>query len=163
MSKVKVIYGSCGGNTESAAKEIAAKLGGEAINVAGANEADFSGDLIILGTSTWGIGDLQDDWNAKLDILDKIDVSSAKFALFGLGDQRGFGSSFIDGVGTLYAKLVKRGAKIVGQWSSTEYSFDGSTALVSGLFAGLALDNDNEPEKTPERIKTWCEQLKKEL
>jgi flavodoxin len=32
-----------------------------------------------------------------------------------------------------------------------------------GMFYGLALDGDNEPEKTEERAKKWVGQLKKEM
>ena len=31
-----------------------------------------------------------------------------------------------------------------------------------GFFAGLALDDDNEPGETADRIDRWCEQLRRE-
>ena len=65
MSKIiTVIYGSSTGNTEHAAQAIAGKLGGRAVNIRNASAADFQADLLILGTSTWGCGELQDDWIA---------------------------------------------------------------------------------------------------
>ncbi len=163
MSVVKVLYGSSTGNTENAAKAIAANLGGEAINVSSANAETFNADLLILGTSTWGIGDLQDDWYGQIDQLDKIDLTGKKVALFGLGDQQGFGDSFIDGVGTLFNKVKARGAEVIGFWSRDGYSFGSSTAVIDGKLAGLALDDDNESNKTAERIAQWCAQLKSEL
>ena len=62
MPEVKVIYGSSNGNTRDAAVKIAEALGGKAIDVSGVKRDDFNAELLILGTSTWGFVDLQDDW-----------------------------------------------------------------------------------------------------
>ena len=62
MANVKVIYGSSTGNTESAAAVIAGAFGTEAINITNAKPEDFEAGLLILGSSTWGLGELQDDW-----------------------------------------------------------------------------------------------------
>ncbi|MBN2642131.1 MAG: flavodoxin domain-containing protein [Victivallales bacterium] len=87
--KVKVIFGSTSGNTENAAGLIAAEFTeAELINVANATVADVEGaDLLILGSSTWGIGDLQDDWAGNLEILDSPALKGAKVALFGIWGQ----------------------------------------------------------------------------
>ena len=69
MANVKVIFGSTTGATESAAAEIAAAFGVQAINVANATADDFKADLLILGSSTWGLGELQDDWAVKICIV----------------------------------------------------------------------------------------------
>jgi flavodoxin I len=163
MANVKVIYGSNTGNTKKAAEMIAAELGGQTINIANAVKEDFDADLLVLGTSTWGMGELQEDWEEHLDIFDKLDLKGAKTAVFGLGDQEGFATTFIDGVGTLHEKLEKAGAEIIGAWDSEEYTHSDSSALKENLFVGLALDDDNEPEKTPERIKKWCSELLSEI
>ena len=162
MSTVKVIYGSATGNTEKAAGLIAEKLGGECVNIINAGDDDFNADLVILGTSTWGIGELQDDWIDGMSKLTTENLNDKKIALFGFGDQCGFGDTFIDGVGTLYEKVLECGEEVIGKWSTDDYSFSGSTADLGDSFAGLALDDDNEPEKTEERISQWVEQLKNE-
>lgn len=163
--KVKVIFGSTSGNTENAAGLITAEFTeAELINVVNATAADVEGaDLLILGSSTWGIGDLQDDWAGNLEILDSPTLKGAKVALFGLGDQNGFGDSFIDAVGTLYDKVTATGAEVIGRWSVEGYSHTGSTAEADGTFAGLALDEDNESGMTPNRVSAWCKQLREEL
>ena len=115
MSKVKVIFGSTTGNTERAAGLIAAALGGDAVNVSSASRDDFDADLLILGTSTWGCGDLQDEWLSSSGIIDTLDLTGRKVALFGLGDAMGFGDTFINGVETLYRQLISRGAEIIGK------------------------------------------------
>ena len=67
MANVKVIFGSTTGATESAAAEIAAAFGVQAINIANATAADFQADLLILGSSTWGVGELQDSKPSKTE------------------------------------------------------------------------------------------------
>ena len=65
MEKVHVIYGSTTGMTEAVAAKIANSLGAQVFNVNAADAAAFDAELLVLGSSTWGIGDLQDDWAAK--------------------------------------------------------------------------------------------------
>lgn len=161
MADVKIIFGSTTGNTENAANLIASELGGKTINVANVVPADFTADLLVLGSSTWGIGELQDDWFDGLEALKNVDLKGRKVALFGEGDQSGFADTYLDAVGSIYETVVAVGAEIIGQWSTEGYEHSGSTAEVDGAFVGLALDDDNESELTAERVKTWCAQLKK--
>ena len=64
MKKIGIYYGSSNGTTESVAERIAAKLGVDAANVHNAAAADPSEatgyDLLVIGSSTWGAGELQD-------------------------------------------------------------------------------------------------------
>lgn len=163
MNKVKVIYGSSGGNTEDAAVMIAQKLDGEAVRINEADAADFDADLVILGTSTWGIGELQDDWTACLSLLNRVDWQGKKTALFGLGDQACFGDTFIDGVRDIYDLVKGKGAVPLGAWSTDGYRHHHSRAEIAGQFVGLALDADNQPDLTAGRIDDWCRQLKQEM
>lgn len=163
MSKsIAVIYGSSTGNTERAAQAIAAKLGGRAVNIRSASVADFLADLLILGTSTWGCGELQDDWMNGVALLEAADLAGRKVALFGLGDAVGFGDTYLNGMGELADRAVARGAEIVGRWSSEGYQHTMSSAEENGMFVGLALDDDNEPGETADRIDRWCDQLRRE-
>ena len=63
MEKVGIFFGSSTGNTENIANQLKGLLGtAEVFNVADTKPekmAEFTN--IILGTSTWGVGDLQDD------------------------------------------------------------------------------------------------------
>lgn len=76
-----IIYGSSMGNTEEAANLIAANLGiDEVLNIADTDAATINGfDKLIIGSSTWGSGDLQDDWDS-FD-FDKLEVSGKTIAL----------------------------------------------------------------------------------
>ncbi len=156
-----VIYGSTTGNTEAAAGKIAEEFGGGlVVSVSDADAASLNGyDTLIFGTSTWGIGDLQDDWESRLDLLDDIDYAGKTVALFGLGDQEGYPDSFADGIAFLKSRIEKNGGVISGSWSSEGYSFDSSRALEGTEFAGLVLDEDNQSALTESRIKAWVQSL----
>ncbi len=160
MGKVNVLYGSTTGNTESAAKQIAGMFGTEAVSIVNATPDDFQADLLIFGCSTWGLGELQDDWAAGLSLLESADLSGKKVAVFGTGDQSGFSDTYCDALGILAKKAAERGAELVGKTSAEGYSNTGSLAETDGQFCGLALDDNNDPDKTPARIVAWVEQLK---
>jgi flavodoxin I len=159
MKKITVIYGSTTGNTERAAKSIAAALGGKTLPIAQAQPGDFEADLVVLGTSTWGIGELQDDWSAHLDTLRGAALSGRDVALFGLGDQQTFSTSYVDAMGILGEEAEARGAHLVGAWPANGYRHDASRAIRNGMFIGLALDDDNEFCLTAGRIAAWCSAL----
>ena len=159
--KTYIIYGSTMGNTASAAEKIHALLDGELVEVSNANEEMIkTADCLILGTSTWGIGDLQDNWLDFAETLKGLDLSGKTIALFGLGDQSSYSDSFVDGVGTLYQIVKQQGAKVIGQTPTDGYTFTSSTAVIENRFAGLILDDDNQSDMTDQRITNWTSQLK---
>ncbi|MDR1517702.1 MAG: flavodoxin FldA [Dysgonamonadaceae bacterium] len=164
MKSIIIIYGSSTDNTRDAAEQIAKKLADfspEIKDVAKVSEEDFlKHDVLILGTSTMGIGDLQDDWDTYLPKFQKLDLSGKTVALFGLGDSAGYSDSFVDGMGTLYKELKNKDVTLIGKVLASDYSFDESTAVEGGSFVGLALDADNEHNKTAPRIAAWVEAIK---
>jgi flavodoxin I len=119
--------------------------------------ADF--DFIIVGIPTWNVGQLQVDWQAVLDELDQVDLTGKQAALFGLGDQVGYPDTFVDAMIFLADRLEAQGARLVGAWPTTGYHFSNSWALRDDRFVGLVLDEDNQPELTPERVTLWVAQL----
>jgi flavodoxin I len=132
-------------------------------NIAESSAKDLeSYDLIILGIPTWGVGELHEDWEAFLPELNQVNFQTRKVALFGLGDQEGNPESFCDAMGLIHQELVKKDANIIGYWSAGEYNFKESEAMIDDSMAGLALDEDNESEKTEQRIEQWVEKLKSE-
>lgn len=161
--KIGIIYGSTSGNTENAASVLQGIIGSEKAdvkNVAALDAGDYEVyDFLILGTSTWGIGDLQDDWESCLDKLSDANLSGKKVAVFGLGDAEGYPDSFVDGIADLYDAAAKAGAQLVGHVGAEEYSFDASKALRDGVFIGLPLDEDNESDATQSRLENWVSQL----
>lgn len=164
MAKIGIFYGSTTGATEDIAGRIAEQLeGAEVLNISGNEDKLTDYDVLILGTSTWGFGDLQDDWQAALDELGSLDLSGKKVAYFGLGDQETFADTFVDGIGIINDEIEKTGATVVGQTSTEGYTFNESKALVDGQFLGLALDEVNQSDLTDERVEQWIAELKKVL
>lgn len=163
MSKIGLFYASSTGNTEDIAKIIEANMHGFEIklhNVADCvNDAMEQYDSIIIGASTWGEGELQDDWEDFFPNISTTDFSNKIVALFGLGDQEEYCDNFLDAMGTIYNEVTKKGAIVVGSWSADGYDFDESTAIRDGEFVGLALDEDNQDDLTNERILQWIEQI----
>lgn len=156
MKKTIVVFGSSTGTCEGIAGDIAAKLGTEAINV-----SDLTADVIaendnlILGTSTWGAGEVQDDWYDGLNTLKAADLNGKTVALFGNGDSASYADTFCGGMAEIYNVVKQGGANVVGAVDAAEYSYDDSEAVIDGQFVGLALDNDNEESKTAGRIDAW--------
>lgn len=163
MSKITIIYGSTTGMTEATANTIASQLGGSACNITDATPDDFNADLLVLGIPTWGLGELQDDWISGINKLDQVDLNGKKVAIFGLGDQEGFGDTFVDGMAILRDKVIARGGIVVGATSTDGYSFGGSTAVVDGKFCGLVIDELNQAAQSAGRIADWCKVLKSEI
>lgn len=164
MKKTIVVFGSSTGTCEGIANDIAAKLGVEAINV-----SDFTADVVagndnlILGTSTWGAGEVQDDWYDGLNVIKSADLSGKTVALFGCGDSSSYSDTFCGGMAEIYNAVKTQGANIIGSVDATSYSYDDSEAVVDGKFVGLALDNDNEESKTAARIDAWIESIMPQL
>ena len=160
MNKTIVIYGSC----QSIAEKIASKLKVEAIDVQtlDAGVVD-SYDNLIIGTSTWGAGELQDDWYDGLKLLQGANLSGKTIAIFGCGDCESYGDTFVSAMGELYNGLKGSGAAFIGRVPTAGYNFSDSEAVVDGEFVGLALDDVNEEDKTDERIDAWIESIKDKL
>lgn len=166
MAQIGIFYGSTTGKTRIAAEAIQAEFGpgkAEIFDIAGAGSANLSRySLLILGASTWGIGDLQDDWDTRLNLLEEVDFSGKKVAFFGLGDALGYPESFLDAMGALYHAVKARGADCIGRWPSDGYAFSFSAAVIDEEFVGLGLDEDNQAHLSGERISQWVAQLERE-
>ena len=165
MKKTVIIYGSTTGNAAMAAETIAAKLGGGDIKeVAKASKDDLVDyENIILGSSTWGDGELQDDWYGFLPTLKSANLNGKTVAVFGVGDQFSYSSTYVNAMGELYDVAKAAGAKIIGETSTEGYSFDESSAVRDGKFVGLALDYDNQDALSVDRITAWINQILPEL
>ncbi len=164
MKSTIVIYGSSTGTCQSIAENIAGKLGVETLDVQQLT-ADVinNNDNLILGTSTWGAGEMQDDWYDGVKTLKAAGLSGKTVALFGCGDCESYCDTFCGGLKELYDAAVEAGATVVGSVPTEGYNFDDSEAAVDGNFVGLALDEVNEDDKTESRVSAWVEALKPSL
>ncbi len=164
MSKTIVLYGSSTGNTEDVAKKIAKLLEADVSDIVYFKMDRLPNyDQLILGTSTWGFGDMQDDWEVFISQLDEDALNGKTVALFGLGDGDSYSDTFVNGMGQLYNNIKDRGCKLVGFTDPEGYNFDNPDVLVDGQFPGLALDEDNQSNKTDARIQSWLEKIKSEF
>jgi flavodoxin I len=167
MSKIGLFYGTQTGKTESIAEMIRDEFGASEIDMHDMSQvdvSDFDGyTKLIIASPTWDIGELQNDWDIFFPELDTIDFKGKTIAYFGTGDQLGYSDNFMDAIGILEAKISARGGKTIGYWSTEGYEHTESKADKNGKFVGLAIDEDNQPELTEERIKTWVAQIKREF
>ena len=157
--KTGIFYGSTTGTTEMVAEKVGALLGADVMPAAEIDKVE-NYDFVIFATSTWGMGDLQDDWFGALEALAGKNLSGKKVALIGVGDQASFGDSFVDGMGTIYEEIKDKGITLVGKTSVDGYDFSSSKAVIDGEFAGLVIDENNQSELTEERIAAWVEKVR---
>ena len=141
MGKTIVVYGSSTGTCEAIAGKIA------------------ENDNLLIGTSTWGAGELQDDWYDGVDTLKGADLSGKVVAVFGCGDSASYSDTFCGAMKELYDAAKAGGATVVGEVDIDGYTFDDSDAVVDNKFVGLTLDDINEDDKTVGRIDAWLEQI----
>jgi flavodoxin I len=164
MKAVGLFYGSSSGKTEKIAGIVKNCLERvtrvELIDIAEVTYADPGKyPLLIFGVSTWGIGRLQDDWLRFIVNNPPANLSKNCIAFFGLGDQDGYPDTFNDGMGILYEAYKPAGFIHVGKWPLKDYTFEASRAVENNEFIGLALDEDNEAEKSMDRIEVWVKQV----
>jgi len=166
MKPVGIFFGSTYGMTEKSAIKIQQAFGEDIAQVFNLKTASIE-DMkpfsnLIFGTSAWGIGEMQDEWELTIDHLSLLDFSERKVALFGLGDQKEYPESFVDGLGTLYCRLPDKSC-VVGFWPTDGYEFYFSLASKDNQFVGLVLDEHHQDDMSEERIQKWVEQLKTEF
>jgi len=160
----KLFFGTQTGTTEGVADAIKKYLPNlvseiKCIQFAKREELEAC-DFLVLGGSTWGDGELTDDWLDFFPQLDLMSFEGKKVALFSLGDQTGYSYNFVSAMKLLYDKVIERGAEVVACRVSKEgFEFDHSESIVDGHFVGLVVDEVNEPELTDARVKTWAAEV----
>ena len=165
MKKSVIIYSFNTQKSKKVAEKIVKAFGEkmDAVNAEELTKEDFEKyDQFILSAPTWFDGELPNYWDEFVPDLEEMDLSGKTFAVFGLGDQKGYPENFCDAIGILVEILEDCGAKIIGHTSVDGYEFESSRALRDGKFVGLLLDQENQARQTDKRVKNWVEQLKKE-
>merc|ERR1712193_141974 len=124
---------------------IAAEAGVEAKEIGDASAADLAGfDGLIVGAPTWHTGaDEQRSgttWDDYLDEIRGLDMCGKPVAIFGLGDQAGYGDNFCDGIEELHNTFEAAGAKMVGYVDAGPYDmYTESKSVKDDKFLGLPL------------------------
>ncbi|MGB0732555.1 MAG: flavodoxin [Pontibacterium sp.] len=159
-ASIGIFYGSTTGNTAEVAELIAEQFA-VPCDLHDLAESPLSlvseYEKVILGISTWDFGELQEDWDEQWGEIAGLSLKGKTIALFGLGDQLGYGEWFVDAMGLLHEQLIKKGAVLVGQWPNQGYNFEASKGLTQDqqYFVGLALDQDTQRSETDERVEQW--------
>lgn len=163
MSKTAIFYASEKGTTEGYAEKIADLLDCDLYNMADTEVTELEKyDNLILMSSHYYWGYLQNNWGGKVKFLSTVDLKGKKVALVGVGSQVKHPDSFCSGLNDFQLKLGDT-VKFVGQWPSSDYKFTFSRAEKDGKMAGLCLDATDPEEKNEERINKWVEIIKKEF
>jgi len=169
MSKIGLFFGPEKGSVHRVAEKVKAALGEQNVEMISVNDAKPSDllkyDLIIFGISTvgketWDSNYSNTDWSKFFPNISKVDFSGKTVAIFGLGDHITYSSYFVNAMGVLAKDLLKNGATIVGKVDPSGYEFDESEAIFDGMFIGLPIDEDFEPELTDERVANWTKSIK---
>jgi flavodoxin I len=167
MKKIGLFYSFNSNNTARIAEAIASHFSEgqiEKINAELVTEKEFlSFENYILGVPTWFDGELPTYWDEFGPAIESMDIHAKSFALFGLGDQKGYPENFVDALGIMANLLESRGARLVGYTSVEGYNFEHSKAIRDNHFLGLAIDIKNQPTITEKWIENWVGQLKKEF
>lgn len=166
MKPIAIFFGSSTGNTEEAARNIAAVLKSritipvELIDVCRMKpDRLLEYDRFLVGCPTWDIGELQGDWDSIHRKLGSLSFDGKTIALFGCGDALGYPDTFQDALGILGKDFRERGATLIGKWPTTGYEFEASQGVEDGYFLGLALDYENSFDVWRDHIEHWVEQL----
>lgn len=159
MKSIGIFYGSSTGTTSDLAQKIASALGVDSANVMDVANADVAAaakyDVLLLGSSTWGLGDLQDDWESFLPKLKGENLSGKKVGLFGCGDASSYSDTFCAALGTIKAELANTGCTFIGAYPAEGYNYDETTAEENGQLIGLCVDDANESDQTEARMERW--------
>ncbi|OFX62337.1 MAG: flavodoxin [Bacteroidetes bacterium GWB2_41_8] len=169
MSKIGLFFGPLKGSVHRVAEKVKAALGEQNVDMISVNDAVASDlekyDLIVFGISTvgketWDSNYSNTDWSKFFPNISKVDFSGKTVAIFGLGDHITYSSYFVNAIGVLAKDLLKNGANLVGKVETAGYDFDESEAVIDGMFYGLPIDEDFEPELTDERVSNWVNSIK---
>jgi len=117
MNKIAILYGSSGGNAASIARQVQDLFDGKAdifnvLEVTLEEIKDYT--YYVIGTSTTGIGDLQDDWEGFLPSFTRMDFTGKKAAIFALGDSASYSTSFAESMKVVYDEIHNK-VDVVGQ------------------------------------------------
>ncbi|CCH48869.1 flavodoxin [Pseudodesulfovibrio piezophilus] len=142
MPKTLIVFGSTTGNTENAADTIAKHLEKNeyAVDIRDASDVSADGladgyELVLFGCSTWGDDEieLQDDFIALYDDLEKASLKDKPVAVFGCGDSSY--TYFCGAVDAIEEKSEQLGAKVIVE--------------------SLKIDGDPDDDE----IIKWCDQI----
>ena len=92
---VGIFYGSKQGATKAVCEFVASELDAKIFDIKDTKTEEIEKfDVVILASSSYGFGELQDNWKEKIHSLLKVDFKDKKVALIGVGNQERHQDSF---------------------------------------------------------------------
>ncbi len=144
MKNVLILYGSTTGNTQNVSETIEGILTekGSDVTVESVSDADSdaiaAADLVLLGCSTWGEGELQEDFIDFYEDMSSDDFSGKNVAVFGCGDSAMFPHVFCEAVKLIEEKVADCGANVLCEGLKVDGDVDDNEdniiAWAKGLF-----------------------------
>ena len=114
-----------------------------------------------MGADHWDNETIVDEWIGFFSAIQDISFARKKVAIVGLGNCVLYPEHFAAGMADLYEYVIKKDAEVLGFVDGSGYDYLDSDAVnEDGIFCGLPIDEDNEPELTAERLEKWLVQLK---
>ena len=169
MSKTAIFFSPQGGNVNSVADKLGELIGNDRVDIFPVTEVekedvDKYNKIILVGSTVgadhWDNETIVDEWIEFFSKIKEISFEDKKVAIVGLGNSVLYPSHFADDMAVLYEGVLKQNARVFGFVDAEGYDFEDSEALNDdGLFCGLPIDEDNEPELSEDRLKRWILQL----
>jgi flavodoxin I len=167
MKNTAIIYSFNTKKSAKVAEQIKEALNDPAVEMVNAEditeEVFLKYDQCILGVPTWFDGELPNYWDEFVPALEDLDLKGKRYAIYGLGDQKGYPENFCDGMGRMAEIIEEQGGSLVGFTSTKGYNYESSGAERNDKFVGLAIDYENQGSKNKTRIPAWCDALRKEF
>jgi len=167
MKNTAIIYSFNSAKSKKISEKVTEIYGKQEITAVNAEELNKNiiekYDNFIWRVPTWFDGELPNYWDEFVPDPEEMDLNGKKFAIFGLGDQKGYPENFCDAIGILAEIIENYGGTIVGQTQIKNYNFESSRAQRGNKFIGLPLDQGNQARMTSGRIKEWVAQIKREF
>lgn len=141
MKKISIIFGSTTGSTEQVADLIKGQLSEADVTVVNVTDAKDEhvkeADLVLFGSSTWGYGELQDDFQGYYDAMNADLLNGKKVAVFGCGDSIGFGDVFCEAVNLITDKATECGAQVVADGLKVDGDVDSNIDAITTFVQSL--------------------------
>ena len=116
MRNAVIVFGSTTGNTKTLASMIMDELD---VDVTLYNVTDVDddivrqADLVLLGASTWGYGELQEDFEVYYERMTSDLLKGKNVAVFGCGDKENFRDLFCLATDKIKKRAKECGANII--------------------------------------------------
>eukprot|EP00934_Nitzschia_sp_Nitz4_P003343 Nitzschia sp. Nitz4//scaffold328_size19456//99//626//NITZ4_008715-RA/size19456-processed-gene-0.13-mRNA-1//-1//CDS//3329547956//3333//frame0 len=142
LNSVGVFYGTCTGTTEKVATLLADEIGGNLCDISDADKNEIlQHDSLMFGAPTFNHGDEDHISGTAMDdflygMLQEMDLSGKKVAIFGCGDGDGYCDSYCDSTGEMYDMISAKGCEMFGKTSTEGYLYETSKAERDGEFIG---------------------------